>query len=178
MHSIITTQLRSAKSRNIATTTAVRLIHASAVQQVGRKRRGGVPSSERKLHAALYEQEDQENDIDELQEWDNDDHHVYGHMLMDGIRDVRRYARQMKFEHPTLAEYKKPFRAPSKSHILEFESSATMGEKIQANDRKVVMRVKVSRLGLSASELHKFVLLAESRYNPQKDELKMSESRE
>ncbi|KAJ1664296.1 37S ribosomal protein S24, mitochondrial [Coemansia sp. RSA 1813] len=180
MNSIIATHLRLAKTAK-TTSTAVRLMHASAVLQAGRKKKGPirqVTSSERKVHAALYEQEDQENDIEQLQEWENDDHHVYGHLLMESIRDVRKYARQMKFEHPALAEYKKPFRAPSESQILEFESSATMGEKSQANDRKVLLRVKVSKLGLSAPELHKFVLLAESRYNPQKDELKMSESRE
>ncbi|KAJ1796399.1 37S ribosomal protein S24, mitochondrial [Coemansia sp. RSA 2399] len=116
--------------------------------------------------------------MDDLEDGESDDHHLYGHLLLESIRDVRKYTRQMKFEHPSLADYKKPFQAPPESHILEFESSATMGEKVQAHDRKVMMRVKVSKLGLSAPELRKFVLLAEARYNPQRDELKMSESRE
>ncbi|KAI9501309.1 mitochondrial ribosomal subunit protein-domain-containing protein, partial [Coemansia spiralis] len=117
-------------------------------------------------------------DIEDLEDWEFDDHHYYGHLLMESVRDVRKYVRQMKFEFPTLAEHAKPFRAPPAPNILQFESSSTMGEKFQAEDRKVVLRVKVAKLGLTGTELHKFILLAGVRYNPRKDELKMSESRE
>ncbi|KAJ1733550.1 37S ribosomal protein S24, mitochondrial [Coemansia sp. Benny D160-2] len=183
MSSIITTHLRLLKSPRLssaATAAAGRHLHTSAVQQVGRKKKvlPRVTKSQRREHALAIDQEDQENDIENMGEWDGDDHHLYGHLLMESIRDVRKYARQMKFEHPALAEFKKPFTAPSASQILRFESSATMGEKSQAKDRKVVMRVKVQDLGLDALVLRKFVLLAGPRYNPQTDELIMSESRE
>ncbi|KAJ2005928.1 37S ribosomal protein S24, mitochondrial [Coemansia thaxteri] len=160
-----------------------RAIHVSAIQQAGRSKDNRVnfkryASINRKEHAAIYDDQDQNYRMDMMEGWDSDDHHTYGHLLMESVRDVRRYVRQMKFEHPTLAEHAKPFRPPPTSHMLQFERSVTMGEKHLAGDRKVVLRVQVARLGLKGPALHKFVLLAGSRYNPETDELKMSESRE
>ena len=40
------------------------------------------------------------------------------------------------------------------------------------------MCVKVEKLGLNDAERHKFLLLVGPRYDPYKDELKMSEDRE
>ncbi|KAJ2828252.1 37S ribosomal protein S24, mitochondrial [Coemansia erecta] len=107
-----------------------------------------------------------------------DDHHTAGHLLLESIRDVRKYMRQAEFEIPTLAEHAKPFTPPSAREILHFERSVTIGEEYLAQDRKVLLRLKVSHLGLKGAELHKFILLAGERYNPETDELKMSEKRE
>ncbi|KAJ2802245.1 37S ribosomal protein S24, mitochondrial [Coemansia guatemalensis] len=110
--------------------------------------------------------------------FDDYGHHTFGHLLLESVRDVRKYERMIEFELPTLSEHAKPFKPPSSECILHFESSATMGEKFLAQDRKVVLRVKVAKLGLKTPELHKFLLLVGVRYNPQADELKMSEDRE
>ncbi|KAJ1843301.1 37S ribosomal protein S24, mitochondrial, partial [Coemansia sp. RSA 2703] len=132
----------------------------------------------RKEHAEIYDEQDRDYDIETVEDWEYDDHHTYGHLLLDNVRDVRKYVRLMKFEHPTLAQHAKPFKAPSEAHILRFERTVTMGDKTQAQDRKVVLRVQVAKLGLKGPELHKFLLLVGSRYNPETDELKMSEDRE
>ncbi|KAI9470263.1 mitochondrial ribosomal subunit protein-domain-containing protein [Coemansia mojavensis] len=132
----------------------------------------------RKEHSQIYEEEDQFFDLEEMTEWEYDDHHTFGHLLLDSVRDVRKYLRQIQFEHPTLAKHAKPFQPLPKQNILQFERSFTMGEKYLAQDRKAVLRVKVAQLGLKDLELRKFLLLAGVRYNPETDELKMSESRE
>ncbi|KAJ2742764.1 37S ribosomal protein S24, mitochondrial [Coemansia sp. BCRC 34301] len=160
-----------------------RAMHSSAIQQAGRNKNRVAfkkcANANRKEHAALYDEQDQAyTSMTQPDVWEEGDHHTYGHLLMESVRDVRRYVRQMKFEHPTLVEYAKPFQPPPASHILRFERSITMGERHLPSDRKVLLRVQVAQLGLAGPELHKFVLLAGSRYNPITDELKMSESRE
>ncbi|KAJ2721072.1 37S ribosomal protein S24, mitochondrial [Coemansia sp. Benny D115] len=165
-------------------TTAVssRSLHSTAVAQAGRNKKKvdfrAAAIRNRKEHAHIYDEQDRAYVWDDLGDWEYDDHHTYGHLLMDSVRDVRKYARMIKFEHPTLAEHAKKFTPPGPKHILRFESSVTMGDKVQAQDRKVVMRVQVADLGLKGAELHKFLLLVGVRYNPETDELKMSETRE
>ncbi|KAJ2505159.1 37S ribosomal protein S24, mitochondrial [Coemansia sp. RSA 1694] len=161
----------------------LRAVHSSAIQQAGRNKNRVAfkkhAAINRKEHAALYDEQDQAyTSRTQPDAWEEGDHHTYGHLLMESVRDVRRYVRQMKFEHPTLVEHAKPFRPPPASHVLRFERSITMGERHLSSDRKVLLRVQVAQLGLEGHELHKFVLLAGSRYNPVTDELKMSESRD
>ncbi|KAJ2860383.1 37S ribosomal protein S24, mitochondrial [Coemansia aciculifera] len=161
----------------------VRAMHSSAIQQAGRNKNRVAfkkyAAINRKEHAALYDEQDQAyTSMTQPDIWEEGDHHTYGHLLMESVRDVRRYVRQMKYEHPTLVEHAKPFRPPPASHILRFERSITMGERHLPSDRKVLLRVQVAQLGLKGPALRKFVLLAGSRYNPVTDELKMSESRE
>ncbi|KAJ2651504.1 37S ribosomal protein S24, mitochondrial [Coemansia sp. RSA 1250] len=179
MSSIITRHVRLSHTAQLACS-----LHASSVQLVGRKKRLTRPQlkasamAARKEHSQIYEEEDQFFDLEEMTEWEYDDHHTFGHLLLDSVRDVRKYLRQIQFEHPTLAKHAKPFQPPPKQNILQFERSFTMGEKYLAQDRKAVLRVKVAQLGLKDLELRKFLLLAGVRYNPETDELKMSESRE
>ncbi|ORX73252.1 hypothetical protein DL89DRAFT_320873 [Linderina pennispora] len=119
----------------------------------------------RKAHTELYDEQDAVFDLEGMPAWEYDDHHTYGHLLMDSVRDVRKY-------------HAKAFRPPAATHCLRFERSFTHGDKHQAEDRKVKLRVTVSQLGLKGPELHKFLLLAGVRYNPSTDELVMSEDRE
>ncbi|KAJ2776400.1 37S ribosomal protein S24, mitochondrial [Coemansia javaensis] len=159
-----------------------RAVHTSAARLVGRKQLLGykrTSAAHRKAHSAIYENEDAAyEDDNSITEWAFDNHHTYGHMLLESMRDVRKYARQIKYELPTLAEHARPFEPPSKRSILRFERSVTTGEKFPAQDRKAVLRVTVAQLGLAGPELHKFLLLAGPRYNPETDELRMSEKRE
>lgn len=173
-------------SRNIP--SASRSLHSTAVAMAaGRDRKNKFKrmvnfkecaKRNRKEHANIYDEQDRTFDMDDMEEWEFDDHHTYSHMLLESFRDVRKYARQIKFEHPTLAEHAKPYRPPPTSHVLKFERTVTLGDKYQAKDRKVVLRVQVSQLGLKGPQLHKFLLLVGPRYNPETDELKMSETRE
>ncbi|KAJ2778266.1 37S ribosomal protein S24, mitochondrial [Coemansia interrupta] len=164
------------------TRTVNRSLHTTSIAQVGRNKRKvnfkACAIKNRKEHAEIYDEQDRAYDIETVGDWEYDDHHTYGHLLLDNVRDVRKYVRLMKFEHPTLAQYARPFRVPSSEHVLRFERSVTMGDKTQAQDRKVVLRVRVAQLGLKGPELHKFLLLVGVRYDPQTDELKMSEDRE
>ncbi|KAI8319433.1 hypothetical protein GQ54DRAFT_299342 [Martensiomyces pterosporus] len=177
MRSIVATRIRMAQP-----TQLVRGMHASAIQLAGRKKNmanfKAAAIKNRKEHSEIYDDQDSMFDIDDMETWEYNDHHTYGHLLLESIRDVRKYARLVKFELPTLAEHAKPFRPPPASHCLRFERSFTLGDRDLADDRKVVLRVTVSQLGLKGPELHKFLLLAGVRYNPETDELKMSEGRE
>ncbi|KAJ1966521.1 37S ribosomal protein S24, mitochondrial [Dipsacomyces acuminosporus] len=170
------------RGRLVRPAQLVRGVHASAIQLAGRKKSKANFKAHavrnRKEHAEIYDEQDSMFDIDDMETWEYNDHHTYGHLLLESIRDVRKYARLIKFELPTLAEHAKPFRPPPASNVLRFERSFTLGEKDLSNDRKVVLRVTVSQLGLKGPELHKFLLLAGVRYNPETDELKMSEDRE
>ncbi|KAJ1846106.1 37S ribosomal protein S24, mitochondrial [Coemansia sp. RSA 2706] len=171
-------------TRLVQTVWLARNVHVSGVQPVGRKSRKEIgkykqhQAAERKVRAEIYKEEDQAYGMEEVPEFEYNDHHTFGHMLLESVRDVRKYARQTKYELPTLAEHARPFRLPPSQNILQFERSFTMGEKYLAQDRKVVLRVKVAKLGLKGAELRKFVLLAGVRYTPETDELRMSESRE
>ncbi|KAJ1802063.1 37S ribosomal protein S24, mitochondrial [Coemansia sp. RSA 2599] len=182
MSSVLVGRLRPRLAFRQTTQTITRSLHASGVQLVGRSKRKvnfkAHAIKNRKEHAEIYDEQDRAYDMEHMGDWEYDDHHTYGHLLMDNIRDVRKYVRLMKFEHPTLAQHAKPFRPPPSTHVLRFESTVTVGDKVQAQDRKVVLRVKVSQLGLKGPELHKFLLLVGVRYNPETDEIKMSESRE
>ncbi|KAJ2773122.1 37S ribosomal protein S24, mitochondrial [Coemansia nantahalensis] len=176
MHSALAARMRLARAA-----CGMRGVHATAAPLAGRNktRFKDQAIAKRKENTEWYEDEEAVNDDDSsMAEWEFDNHHTYGHLLLESIRDVRKYARQIKYELPTLAEHAKPFQPPPAQNVLRFERSVTMGEKFQAQDRKVVLRVKVAQLGLAAPELHKLVLLAGPRYNPETDELKMSEKRE
>ncbi|KAJ1679437.1 37S ribosomal protein S24, mitochondrial [Spiromyces aspiralis] len=117
-------------------------------------------------------------DMEELQTWNHDNHTTFGHLYLENVRDVRQYLRKIKYEIPTLAEYSKPFTPPSERQILRFQRTEHVGVANHPGDRRVTMTVKVSKLGLSDIERHKFLLLVGPRYDPFKDELKMSEDRE
>ncbi|KAJ2081690.1 37S ribosomal protein S24, mitochondrial [Coemansia sp. RSA 988] len=165
---------------------STRTLHASAGLLVGRKHKvfmKKLAAKHRKEQLKVFEAEELEHEKDDAMippegKFDDYGHHTFGHLLLESVRDVRKYERMIEFELPTLVERAKPFNPPSSECILHFESSATMGEKFLAQDRKVVLRVKVAKLGLKTPELHKFLLLVGVRYNPQSDELKMSEDRE
>ncbi|KAJ2481929.1 37S ribosomal protein S24, mitochondrial [Coemansia sp. RSA 2131] len=109
---------------------------------------------------------------------DDSDFHTYAHLLANSINDVKKYLRQMHVEFPTLAQHASPFNPPPENKFLRFERSVTIGDKHLSDDRKVLLRLQVSKLGLKGAELRKFLLLVGDRYNPEIDELKMSENRE
>ncbi|KAJ1937573.1 37S ribosomal protein S24, mitochondrial, partial [Linderina macrospora] len=167
--------MRSLITRSLQRAQPVRSIHTSSVALAGREKRKvdfkSYARVNRKAHAELYDDQDAKFDLDGMETWEYNDHHTYGHLLLESVRDVRKYVRLEKFELPTLAKHAKAFRPPPATHCLRFERTYTHGDKNQAEDRKVKVRVTVSQLGLKGPELHKFLLLAGVRYNPATDEL-------
>ncbi|KAJ2407843.1 37S ribosomal protein S24, mitochondrial [Coemansia sp. RSA 2526] len=138
------------------------------------------PNEKEKLNEKEQPIEEEES-IDEkgvVYKEDEYDHHTFAHLLVNSIDDVKKYTRQMYIEFPTLAQHASPFKPPSENRFLRFERSVTIGDKNLSEDRKVLLRLQVSKLGLKGAELRKFLLLVGDRYNPEIDELKMSENRE
>ncbi|KAI7830042.1 mitochondrial ribosomal subunit protein-domain-containing protein [Kickxella alabastrina] len=177
MSSVLARSLRLTQQQQQQVTQGYRALHASSVSLTGRNKKKvnfkAHAIKNRKEHAEIYDEQDRAYDMEHMEDWEYDDHHTYGHLFLESIRDVRKYVRMMKFEHPTLAQHAKAFKPPqADTHFLKFESS------VLAQDRKVVLRLQVAKLGLKGAELHKFLLLVGVRYNPQTDELKMSENRE
>lgn len=68
----------------------------------------------------------------------------------------------------------KPFQPPSKTQILRFRTSTYIGESNHPAAPKVVLTVDTKSLPLTDAELHKFLLLVGSRYDPVKEQIKMS----
>lgn len=89
-------------------------------------------------------------------------------------REQRFYNRLAAYELPLLAQYRQPYRKLSaKTHPVQYRFTTYLGED-HPNACKVVLRVKTKDLGLNAKELHKFRLLAKTRYDHLTDVFKMS----
>ncbi|KAJ1914746.1 37S ribosomal protein S24, mitochondrial [Mycoemilia scoparia] len=116
-------------------------------------------------------------DIDKLETDNTGEHTTYGHLLLENIRDVRHYLRKIKYEIPTLAEHYKPFIPPTEKQALRFKTTKHYGINPHPGDKRVTLTTKVSKLGLTNAQKHKFLLLVGPRYNPATDELKMTEDK-
>ncbi|OMJ10087.1 37S ribosomal protein S24, mitochondrial [Smittium culicis] len=145
------------------------------------------PKKEAKIHRPSYgrrrrmqfeKNRERAFDMNQLEEWKGDDHHILGHWLLNSIRDVRKYVRKEKFEIPTLSEFSKPFALPPKENILKFQTNRVLGKPEDPLNRRVTMTLKVSDLNLSPKDLHVFLLLVGPRYNSETDTLKMSSDSE
>ncbi|KAF9192744.1 hypothetical protein BGZ51_004912 [Haplosporangium sp. Z 767] len=113
-------------------------------------------------------------DISNLEEFKFDDSTTVGHDSLENQREVRKYLRITKYELPKLKAYVKPFQPPSKTQILRFRTSTYIGEINHPAAPKVVLTVDTKSLPLTNAELHKFLLLVGSRYDPVKEQIKMS----
>lgn len=92
-------------------------------------------------------------------------------------REQRFYNRLAAYELPLLAQYRQPYRKQAtKTHPIQYRFTTYLGED-HPNASKVVLRVKTQDLGLSAKEVHKFRLLARTRYDHLTDVFKMSTSK-
>ncbi|CAI4055575.1 hypothetical protein SUVC_02G3000 [Saccharomyces uvarum] len=92
-------------------------------------------------------------------------------------REQRFYNRLAAYELPLLAQYRQEYKRPSsKTHPVTYRYTNYVGEE-HPNSRKVVLSVKTEDLGLEAKSLHKFRVLARSRYDHITDIFKMSSDR-
>ncbi|KAF9949742.1 37S ribosomal protein S24, mitochondrial [Mortierella alpina] len=113
-------------------------------------------------------------DITNLEEFQFDDSATIGHDYLETQREVRKYLRITKYELPKLKAYVKPFQPPTKTQILRFRTSTYIGEPNHPAARKVVLTVDTKSLPLTNPELHKFLLLVGPRYDPVKEQIKMT----
>ncbi|EHN03097.1 Rsm24p [Saccharomyces cerevisiae x Saccharomyces kudriavzevii VIN7] len=89
-------------------------------------------------------------------------------------REQRFYNRLAAYELPLLAQYRQEYKRPSpKTHPVTYRYTNYVGEE-HPNSRKVVLSVKTENLGLEPKSLHKFKVLATSRYDHTTDIFKMS----
>ncbi|KAL3231605.1 Small ribosomal subunit protein mS35 [Nakaseomyces bracarensis] len=92
-------------------------------------------------------------------------------------REQRFYNRLAAYELPLLAQYRQEYRRPDPvKYPVTYKYMTYIGEE-HPNSRKVVMTFKTAELGLGERELHKFRLLAKTRYDYTKDEFRMSSDR-
>lgn len=92
-------------------------------------------------------------------------------------REQRFYNRLAAYELPLLAQYRQPYVKPAaKTHPVQYRFTTYLGED-HPNASKVVLQVKTEALGLNAREVHKFRLLARTRYDHLTDVFKMSTSK-
>ncbi|KAG0379735.1 MAG: mitochondrial ribosomal subunit protein-domain-containing protein [Linnemannia gamsii] len=113
-------------------------------------------------------------DISNLEDFQFDDSATVGYDRLEAQREVRKYLRITKYELPKLKAFVKPFQAPANTQILRFRTTTYIGEANHPAAPKVVMTVDTKSLPLTNAELHKFLLLVGSRYDPVKEEIKMS----
>ncbi|KAF9544012.1 37S ribosomal protein S24, mitochondrial [Mortierella hygrophila] len=147
--------------------TAVRALSASAISndRARSKAFGAIRSSGNSRDMM---------DITNLEDFQFDDSSTIGYDRMEAQREVRKYLRITKYELPKLKAFVKPFQAPTSTQILRFRTTTYLGESNHPAGPKVVMTVDTKSLPLTNVELHKFLLLVGSRYNPANNEIKMS----
>ncbi|KAG9066538.1 37S ribosomal protein S24, mitochondrial [Linnemannia hyalina] len=147
--------------------TAVRALSASAISndRARSKAFGAIRSSGNSRDMM---------DITNLEDFQFDDSSTIGYDRMEAQREVRKYLRITKYELPKLKAFVKPFQAPTNTQILRFRTTTYLGESNHPAGPKVVMTVDTKSLPLTNVELHKFLLLVGSRYNPVNNEIKMS----
>ncbi|KAK4126718.1 mitochondrial ribosomal protein [Parathielavia appendiculata] len=122
------------------------------------------------------EETDQDLITDEVGEddFEEDDIMAMGHAKLEEHREFREYARIAVWEMPLLSKLAKPFQPPAEDEVLRFRYTTYMGE-FHPADRKVVVEFCPKDLpGLSEAQQLKLKKLAGSRYNPEKDIIKMS----
>ncbi|KAI8352669.1 mitochondrial ribosomal subunit protein-domain-containing protein [Mortierella sp. GBAus27b] len=113
-------------------------------------------------------------DINNLEEFQFDDSTTAGHDTIETQREIRKYLRITKYDLPKLKAFAKPFQPPSMTQILRFRTSTYVGEPNHPAAPKVVLTVDTKSLPLTNPELHKFLLLVGTRYNPVDGQVKFS----
>ncbi|CAL9731347.1 small ribosomal subunit protein mS35 [Monosporozyma unispora] len=93
---------------------------------------------------------------------------------LDDIKETRYYQRIAAFELPQLIKFRQEYKpVDMKQNPITYKYTTYMGEE-HPNSKKVVLSCRTSELGLNDKQLHKFKLLARTRYNFETDQFKMS----
>lgn len=93
---------------------------------------------------------------------------------LDDIKETRYYQRIAAFELPQLVKFRQEYKpVDTKQNPITYKYTTYMGEE-HPNSKKVVLSCQAKDLDLDAKQLHKFKLLARTRYNFETDQFKMS----
>ncbi|CAN8105744.1 unnamed protein product [Discula destructiva] len=125
---------------------------------------------------AFWDEDEPDNDLitnDDSDEFDENDMTDIAHAKMEEHREQREYARIAIWEMPLLAQFAKPFQPPTANEPLRFRYTSYMGEYHPA-EKKIVVEFSPADFGLTEVQEMKLKKLAGSRYNPEKDVIKMS----
>ncbi|KAK0615018.1 mitochondrial ribosomal subunit protein-domain-containing protein, partial [Bombardia bombarda] len=127
---------------------------------------------------AFWNDEETDTDIitDEVGEddFEEDDILSMAHGKLEEHREFREYARIAVWEMPLLSKLAKKFEPPAQGQALRFRYTSYMGE-FHPADRKVVVEFCPKDLSqLNEAQQLKLKKLAGSRYNPEKDLVRMS----
>lgn len=96
---------------------------------------------------------------------------------LDTKGEERFYHRIAAYELPLLVKYRQEYKpVDTKENPVTYRYTTYLGEE-HPNSKKAVLSCQTSQLGLSEKQLHKFRLLARTRYNYETDEFKMSSER-
>ncbi|KAK4191114.1 mitochondrial ribosomal subunit protein-domain-containing protein [Podospora australis] len=106
-------------------------------------------------------------------DFEEDDIMAGAHGKLEEHREYREYARIAVWEMPLLANFAKKFEPPAEGEVLRFRYTSYMGE-FHPADRKVVVEFCPRDLDLTEAQQLKLCKLAGSRYNPEKETIKMS----
>ncbi|SCU96862.1 LAFA_0G08504g1_1 [Lachancea sp. 'fantastica'] len=97
--------------------------------------------------------------------------------LVQQHREQRFYNRLAAYELPSLVQYRQEYKRPSqRTNPVTYRYTTYIGEN-HPNSRKVVLSLKTKDLELNDKEVHKFRLLARTRYDHLTDVFKMSSDR-
>ncbi|PRT56543.1 37S ribosomal protein S24, mitochondrial [Wickerhamiella sorbophila] len=99
-----------------------------------------------------------------------------GHLQLEEHRTYREFVRLAAYTLPQLSEFATEYRRPAKNENLKFKHYTFVGESHPA-ERKVVLTFSPDSTGLGEKQLHKLKLLAGPRYDPDRNEIKISSDR-
>lgn len=91
-------------------------------------------------------------------------------------REQREYNRIAAYEMPHLVKYRQEYKPPTNKPVT-YKYTTHLGEEDFAANKKVSLTVKVSDLGLTPREAHKFKVIAGVRYDATKDTFKLASER-
>lgn len=111
---------------------------------------------------------------DKLEGYKFDEYPTAAQDIVRDFRDVMEFNRKAAFELPQLVKFRQEYKPVDyNTEPVVYKYTRFIGESHPA-ERKVTVQLKVSDLGLTPAEAHKFKLLAGSRYNYIDDVLLMS----
>lgn len=95
--------------------------------------------------------------------------------LLEEHRQIRKLNRIAAHELPHLAKFRQPYK-PSKENVLVFRHRNFLNDPDNKENKKSVLFVDVTKLGLNEKELHKFKTLAGHRFDSTRNEFRISTS--
>ena len=94
--------------------------------------------------------------------------------VVEQYREIRFYNRLAAYELPLLIQYRQTYKSPPRTtHPITYRYTTYVGED-HPNSKRVTLSCRTQDLGLNEKQLHKFRLLARSRYDHTTDIFKMS----